>query len=81
MLLLYAAKEAILPYTLLQILDVLSAIGSCLQMNGETVESFGTQVEHLFIRLKNLSALLSNNYNWRHYNVDSSMEHILIMNH
>ena len=35
--LLYAAKEAILPQTSLQILDVLADIGSCLQLNGETV--------------------------------------------
>ena len=52
--LLYAAKEAILPRTSLQILDVLADIGSCLQLNGKTVESFGTRVEHLFTRLKNL---------------------------
>ena len=52
--LLYAAKEAILPQTSLQILDILADIGSCLQSNGETVESFGTRVEHLFTRLKNL---------------------------
>ena len=52
--LLYAAKEAILPRTSLQVLDVLVDIGSCLQSNGETVESFGTRVEHLFTCLKNL---------------------------
>ena len=52
--LLYAAKEAILPRTSLQILDVLADIGSCLQSPGETVESFGTRVEHLFPRLKTL---------------------------
>ena len=48
-LLLYATKEAILSRMSLQILDVLLDIGSCLQLNGETVESFGTRVEHLFI--------------------------------
>ena len=53
-LLLHAAKEAILPRTSLQVPDVLADIGACLQLNGETVESFGTRVEHLFIRLKNL---------------------------
>ena len=52
--LLYAAKEANLPRTSLKILDVLSDIGSCLQLNGETVESFDTRVEHLFTRLKGL---------------------------
>ena len=52
--LLHAAKEAILSRTSLQVLDVLVDIGACLQLNGETVESFGTRVEHLFTRLKNL---------------------------
>ena len=52
--LLFATKEAILPQTSLQILDVLSDVGSCLQKNGETVEAYGTRVEHLFTRLKNL---------------------------
>ena len=42
--LLHAAKEAILPQTSLQVLDVLADIGACLQLNGETVESFGTWV-------------------------------------
>ena len=40
--LLFAAKEVILPHTSLQILDILSDISSCLQMNGEAVESLGT---------------------------------------
>ena len=42
-LLLYAAKEAILPCTSLQILDFLLDIGPCLQLNGETVKSFDTR--------------------------------------
>ena len=52
--LLFAAKEAILPRTSLQILDVLSDIGSCLQFNGETVEAYSTRVQHLFTRLQSL---------------------------
>ena len=40
--LLFAAKEAILPRTSLQILDVISDLGTCHQQNGETVEAFGT---------------------------------------
>ena len=52
--LLYAAKEAILPCTSLQFRYVLSDIGSCLQMNGETAEAYGTRVKNLFTRLKNL---------------------------
>ena len=52
--LLNAAKEAILPQTSLQILDLLAGIGFCLQSNGETVESFSTRVKHLFTCLKNL---------------------------
>ena len=52
--LLHATKEAILPRTSLQVPDVLADIGACLQLNGKTVESFGTRGEHLFIRLKNL---------------------------
>ena len=54
MSLLFAAKEAILPRTSLQILDVISDLGTCHQQNGETVEAFGTRVEHLFTRLKSL---------------------------
>ena len=52
--LLSAAKEAILPRSSLQILDVLLDPGTCLQENGETVEAFGTRVEHLSMRLKSL---------------------------
>ena len=61
-LLKYAAKEAILPQTTLKILDVLAYIGSCLQLNGETVESFGNRVEHLFFRLKNLDCMLMKHF-------------------
>ena len=52
--LLLSSKEAILPRTSLQILDVLSDLCTCHQENGETVEAFRTRVEHLFTRLKSL---------------------------
>ena len=47
-LLLFVATEAILSCTSSQTREVFSDIGSCLQLNDETIESFGTWMEHFF---------------------------------
>lgn len=52
------AQDAILPQTSLQILDVLSDLGTCQQENSETVETFDACIEHIFVRLKSLECTL-----------------------
>ena len=52
--LLKQARDAILPRTTLQILDVLADLGNCQHENGETVETLGARIEHIFARLDSL---------------------------
>ena len=80
-LLLFAAKEAILPRISLQILYVLSDIGSTFKKMSKRLILLVREWSTCSLISRVLIVLLLNNYNWRHYSMDSSIEHILIMNH
>ena len=54
-LLLIDAKDILLPRISLQILDVLTNLGTCHQEDGETVEKFGAWIEHIFSRIKSFN--------------------------
>ena len=49
--LLDSIREFLLPLANIQILDVLTELGSCVQSNGETVESFCSRLENIFNRI------------------------------
>ena len=52
--LLTEARDAILPRTTLQILELIVDLGNYQHENGKTVETLGVQVEHIFARLDSL---------------------------
>ena len=49
--LLDSIRDFLLPLGNIQILDVLTELGSCVQSNGETVESFYSRLENIFNRI------------------------------
>ena len=49
--LLDSIRDFLLPLDNLQILDVLTDLGECVQKNGETVEGYCDRLENIFIRI------------------------------
>ena len=49
--LLDAIRDFLLPLENLQILDVLTDLGTCVQNNGETVEGFSSRLKNIFNRI------------------------------
>ena len=47
-------KYFLLPLDNLQILDVLTDLGDCVQKNGETVEGYCACLENIFIRIQKM---------------------------
>ena len=52
--LLDAICDFLLPLENMQILDVLTNLGTCVQLNGETVEGFSSRLENIFNRISKM---------------------------
>ena len=53
-MLLDSIQDFLLPLTNLQILDVLTNLGGCVQENGETIEGYRALLENIFIKIKKM---------------------------